>query len=93
MCVGLFFFFPAGQGRDIPVGVPTVLPPPYIGHGPKGGSICNGSPLEYAKIHQHTSLDVFFAYSNGLPSEYCHHYMDSLRPSPVGQNSGLLWGV
>ena len=38
---------------------------------------CDGKPIGICKIYHNTRIvmyfDVFFAYSNGLPSQYCHH--------------------
>ena len=54
--------------------------------GGKGGwwywwQYCDGSGAhwntqkKYIKIHHNMCILVYFAYSNGLPSQYCHHYV------------------
>ena len=53
---------------------------------PTGVSIVMGAHLEYAKyskIHHNTCILMYFVYSNGFPSQYCHHYI--IPPSIIFQ--------
>ena len=41
---------------------------------PNGGSIVMGAHWNTQNTSKYTCILMYFAYSNGLPSQYCHHY-------------------
>ena len=51
-------------------------------------AVLRWEPIGIRKIHQNTRcISMYFAYSNGLPSQYCHHY---LSPNPLNKRLHTL---
>ena len=45
-------------------------------HKPNSGSIVMGAHWNTQNTSKYTCILMYFAYSNGLPSQYCHHYIN-----------------